>query len=479
MKKSALLLAAALAIASCGKPQTVAIISVNDMHGHLTNMSKLAAVADSIRAIYPKTLILSAGDNRTGYPVSDMYKEPSWPMTDLMNHIGFDGSTLGNHEFDATTDSFVLQASKSNFPYICANITVNGHDESIIDHKIFDFDGQGPRIAVFGVTQIDPLKGIPDMNPDIAANATFLPERTVIPRYKRLARGSDAIIMLSHCGYEEDVELAENEADFVDLIVGGHSHTLIEGGESHNGVWITQCERKLLYATITKMEFRGKRLAGISSEIIDLKHYQTTKPEIDSILAYYNNDATLQRAVGSFGEALPNKEEVGILMCESIRSELGVDIVLQNAGSVRTYEFPAGKITVNDLLTLDPFGNEAIVYSLKGSEVKEIIKRCYIGDLEYGPGYASGACYKIVTNRANPLEINNIYVTTEDGLPINDEALYTMAISSYVAAITDADEFSEGANSGYTTVSLLESYIKKHSPIVGFAGKSNMTWIVE
>ena len=84
--------------------KTVRILSTNDMHSAIEKMPKLAAIVDSLRAIDPGLLVLSAGDNRTGNPYNDLYEPVSYPMIAFMNFIGFDASALGNHEYDSKID---------------------------------------------------------------------------------------------------------------------------------------------------------------------------------------------------------------------------------------------------------------------------------------------------------------------------------------------------------------------------------------
>ena len=76
MKKLLLTLAAVclLGIAASAERKEVHILSVNDMHAKIENMPQLAAVADSLRALYPDLLVISAGDNRTGEPLNDLYE---------------------------------------------------------------------------------------------------------------------------------------------------------------------------------------------------------------------------------------------------------------------------------------------------------------------------------------------------------------------------------------------------------------------
>ncbi len=103
--------------------ETVRILSTNDMHSAIEKMPQLAAIVDSLRAIDPFMLVLSAGDNRTGNPYNDLYEPTSYPMTSMMNLIGFDASALGNHEYDSGVKGLAKVISLSNFPYLAANIS--------------------------------------------------------------------------------------------------------------------------------------------------------------------------------------------------------------------------------------------------------------------------------------------------------------------------------------------------------------------
>ena len=106
------------------QPREVHILSVNDMHAEIGRFPQLVSIADSLRRLYPEMLVLSAGDNRTGNPASDMHAEPSRPLVELMNRVGFDYSAVGNHEFDGGIDNFRNVVNSSNNRYLCANIHI-------------------------------------------------------------------------------------------------------------------------------------------------------------------------------------------------------------------------------------------------------------------------------------------------------------------------------------------------------------------
>ncbi|MBQ7748976.1 MAG: metallophosphoesterase, partial [Paludibacteraceae bacterium] len=107
--------------AQAAERKEIHILSVNDVHAKVENFPQLAAIVDSLRAIDPQLLVMSAGDNRTGNPVNDQYEPVAYPMVALMNIIGFDCSTFGNHEFDSRQAGLAKLISLSNFPHVCAN----------------------------------------------------------------------------------------------------------------------------------------------------------------------------------------------------------------------------------------------------------------------------------------------------------------------------------------------------------------------
>ena len=71
-----------LTLSGIAQKKEVVILTVNDMHAAIQNFPQMAAVVDSIRDIYPQLIVFSAGDNRTGNPLNDRYKEPPYHRSD-------------------------------------------------------------------------------------------------------------------------------------------------------------------------------------------------------------------------------------------------------------------------------------------------------------------------------------------------------------------------------------------------------------
>ena len=240
-------------VAEIPKAKTIEILAVNDMHAALDNFPRLAFMADSLRKIYPDLLLVSAGDNQTGNPVNDQYPEKGMPIIELMNALHFDMSAVGNHEFDSRLKGFEYITHKANFDFLGANIGLpKDADFRIKPYKIVK-SPNGIKTAFLTLLQVNST-GIPDTHPDNVKGFTFADHIKTANDYFFLKDSGDVFVMLNHLGFEDDVLLANQlPVDVVDLIIGGHSHTKIDSDQIHNGIMITQAERRLKYATLIKL----------------------------------------------------------------------------------------------------------------------------------------------------------------------------------------------------------------------------------
>ena len=164
-------LAVMLVVSLYGQKKEIHILATNDMHAQIGVFPQLAALTDSLRTVDPSLLVFSAGDNRTGNPLNDKYEIPGFPMVALMNQVGFNASTLGNHEFDANSLSRLI--GLSNFRYICANVfSTDSAAIRTVPYQVFDVNGM--KVGVIGVIQLGP-KGIPGTHPDNLNGIWFEP----------------------------------------------------------------------------------------------------------------------------------------------------------------------------------------------------------------------------------------------------------------------------------------------------------------
>lgn len=437
----------------------VHILSVNDMHAAIERFPQLAVVTDSLRNLYPDLLLLSAGDNRTGNPINDMHPEVCAPMITLMNAVGFNYSTLGNHEFDGGIDALRTVVNRSNCRYLCANI--NAPDSLRLHIEPFRIiRSGGVRVALLGLVQVGE-NGYPDAHPKNFSTVTFRNPLEVAREYAWLRRESDLFIVLSHNGFDDDVRLAEAFPE-ADLIIGGHSHTRVDGPQLFGGVLVTQAQRDLKYATEITITLENGKIVDRQAKLIDIANYPNRKPEIQAMVDKFSDNETLNRILTEASE-FTCKEELGSLMADAMRVQANADISVQNSGGVRYETKPAGHFTVSDVYRLDPFSNELVMYTLSGDEVLEMLAAVCRAD-EYGPAYVSGIQYEILLGKDNK-EVKRVKVRMPDGSEFDRKRSYRVVITSYIASVADFEKVDEGQNLFLVASDQLIKYLEQQEKV--------------
>ncbi|MBR5640488.1 MAG: bifunctional metallophosphatase/5'-nucleotidase [Muribaculaceae bacterium] len=450
--------------------ETVRILSVNDMHAAIDKMPKLAAIVDSLRAIDPGLLVLSGGDNRTGNPYNDLYEPVSYPMISLMNLIGFDASALGNHEYDSKVEGLAKMTALSNFRYLAANITCP--EESgikVAPYQVFDVNGV--KVGVLGITQVGDY-GYPDTHPDNVKGLSFQKPEEVIPEYKWLTEQCDVNILLTHVGYENDLELAKR-FPYYDVIISSHSHTQLESGELHNGVLITQNGYQLPCVAFTTLEVEGDRVLSKRTENIFLDRISSGNEAAEALLEHFNNNPEFERVIGTLSSDLSTYDALGVMMCDAWREELGCDIAIENYGGVRYDVFPAGPITVKDILNLDPYMNTAVVMTLTGKELSDMLAACFTADRNRFP-ITSGCTATVTYTDATKTQIKKLELLDANGKKLDMKKKYRVMTNNYVASIADSPRQDQGERGTDTTSSIIIKWLEKVGT-VDYQGRSSFT----
>ena len=467
-RKLSLLLSAACLVCTLAsaQPKEVHIISTNDMHANIQAFPQLAAIVDSMRAVHPGLLVISAGDNRTGEPLNDLYEIPAYPMVALMNQVGFDLTTLGNHEFDSGQAGLARLISLSNFDYVCANVHPDPKwGMHLLPYKMLFVDGV--KVGVVGAVQLG-TAGHPDSHPDNCVDITFTPVLETVQQYKWLRDQCDVVIFLSHLGYDDDVKISA-DLPWVDLIIGGHSHTQVKGGEIHNGVMITQDSNKLKNVTHTTLTVENGRVTGRKAELINVTNFPAKNKIVEELTRYFCDNPAFERVLCQLEKPVSAYEELGCLMTDAWRAETGSDVAFTNAGGIRFDSLPAGPFTVSDVLRLDPFGNEAVELTLTGKELKEMLIACANAD-EFRFPSVSGIVCNVVRDKKRPETIKDVVITFPDGVKFDLKRLYKVVTNSYSAAIADSPRQDQGHGLNRTTASLIQDYLE-HQGRVDYAGK--------
>ena len=220
------------------------ILHTNDMHSRIEPFpdyfpdSVLAGKAGMVRRAtfigrererHKDLLLFDSGDFSQGSPYYNLFKGEV--EVKLMNEMGYDAVTVGNHEFDFGLDNMARLFKMAEFPVVCANYAVEGTvlEGLVKEYTVIERDGV--RIGVFGLGA--PLEGL-------VAHANYgnvrfedpVSEGQRIADLLRKEEHCDLVVCLSHLGWESgpysDVELIRNTRN-IDIVLGGHSHSYFDG----------------------------------------------------------------------------------------------------------------------------------------------------------------------------------------------------------------------------------------------------------
>ena len=463
--------AAMLFLAACEpepKEQKVYIVTTNDMHANIDNFPKLAGLLDSLRTVHPDLLLMSAGDNRSGNPINDRYVEPSKPMYELMNAVGFDLSCFGNHEWDSDVTGLRNVLSWANFPFVSANTSFEDSLHMTNFHPYVIFERDGLRLAVIGAIQLGP-NGLPDSHPKNLGGTHFCPIEDILPQYIEELKDCNAIFLLSHCGYEADREIAEKFPELA-AIFGGHTHTRVAEKQLVNGVMVTQAEAKVKYVTLSTFTFLDGKLINREMELLSVKDFPKKNEKVAEMVKQYNSDPYFSTVVTNNVSQVETYESLGCLMTDAVRAITGADIAFQNPGGVRFDTLSVRPVTIKDIFALDPFDNEIIEFTLTGEEIIRLMKSCYVTD--GGPIYCSGCSYTYKEDEGG--EMTDIQVTLDNRKPLNMKNKYKVVMNSYMSSVFDYEHEDEGQSTFRTSNEMMLEYLSQH-PEIDYGNISRVT----
>lgn len=443
----------------------IVIFSTNDMHARIHNFAKIGAYINDFKKQNPNVLVLSGGDMFSGNPVVDQYQDKGYPIVDLMNQVGYQFAAFGNHEFDYGQETLQKRRDQANFKMICANMTVDPAVGKMQQPEATAFtEIDGIKIGIVGIIEANMRSNgtrYPACHPDRVIGITFQDPVETIQKYKGMRQECDLFIGLSHAGIESDLLIADAMPE-LDAIVGGHSHTKIDSLLIRNGVMVTQAGGNTDYLSKLTFNFDGKKLVSRSYELISLRSLKKEIPEIAQAAQEFVDKSPLKTVLAETADQLNGKEELGGLMCDAIVDIHQVDFAFQNSGGVRIGQMKKGPITMEDVYTLDPFGNTVVIYNMTYSQLEEFIKNSYRKRNQSADLMCSGLKYIIYTHDG---VATRVVITDEKNNPLDKTKTYKVGMNSYISSSYRFDKSGLVEESADSASDALIAYLKKKGTI--------------
>lgn len=476
--------------------QDVMVLFTSDVHcGIESNFgyAGLAMVRDAYKNAGYHVLLVDNGDSIQGEPVGTMTTGEA--NIKLMNAVGYDIATMGNHEFDYGMERFFELSKMANFPYVSCNFNKGG-ELQFAPYVIKEFDGV--KIAFVGISTPKTLtSSTPKYFQDENGNFIygFFEDETGEGLYNAVqkavddarAEGATFVVALAHLGNEDEcrpftyADVIANTTG-INALLDGHSHdtyhvemrnkaretVLRQGcGTKMEGIGYLKIAAKdgAMEAGVMMWnndDFNATQLYQLDTDVTKAvaEATETLNVKLAEVVAKTDVELTINDpvAVTEDGKAvriIRNAEtNLGDLCADAYRYVSGADIAFVNGGGIRV-SIKEGDITLNDILKVHPFGNALCVCEATGQQILDA--------LEFGakdvPGefggflQVSGLTYEIHTYLPSTVKMDEkgLFVGVEGeyrvknvmvgGEPLDLEKIYTLASHNYML---------QGQGDGYT-----------------------------
>jgi len=403
--------------------QTI-ILHTNDVHGAIAGYSYLPDLKTSIEAEGGTVILVDAGDYTSGNIYVSVSKGES--AITLMNQVGYDLATFGNHEFDFGFAQLQSNLTKANFNIICSDIEKDG--KTIYDSEII-YQVGSLKIGFFALSTPEIQTKVV---PSLIEGLEFFEKEELYKRAQeeadKLNKVCDIVVCLSHLGIDDEsignrsIDVMENTTG-IDFVIDGHSHSVIANGDKKDG----------LQQTGTAFENIGLiAIDNKTKQIVEAKLIPTEAlTQDEDVLAIANNIiATVDADFGAtfatteyklIGEKpIVRTQETNLtnLIADALvwfvknETTLEVDdehiLTVINGGGIRATIEP-GDISKSTIKTVLPFGNTVAVYYITGAELLEALEASTFATPEANGGFPQIANMKIVVDTTIPYDAGSEY----------------------------------------------------------------------
>ncbi|MBU4444004.1 bifunctional metallophosphatase/5'-nucleotidase [bacterium] len=428
------------------RPVSVNFLHWNDFHsanipyksrwGHTKGLyiggyATLAGYIDSMRALYPSAIVLNAGDDFQGSPISALTKGMSQIL--ILNQVQPTVFTIGNHEFDYGMENLRNAVHAARFDIVSCNL-YDSTKQSLFVQPYKIIRSNGARIGVIGMIFKDLKQSVlPD---NMKRLATLDPAESIMNYVDVLRDNTDLIVVLSHNGFREDSVLATQLRE-VDAIFGGHSHTRL-----HQPVQVNDI---LIFQAGANGQFLGHLSATVDPDTKSITDYQYQL--IETVAGNIKSSPAVARIVDSLEATIEGEmnkiigelktpwvrnsrgeSNIGNWIADATREYFQTDIAFHNSGGIRK-GLSAGPVKVRDIWEISPFDNTIMIMQISGDQLLHLLD----WRIKNPRDLLQTSGIKRIYNSQRKILIE----ATVNGEPIVSDKVYSIATNNYIIGHID------------------------------------------
>lgn len=428
------------------------ILFTNDFHSQIEpieadassyadrgGIKRMKVLVDSIRKAEPNVLLADAGDLVQGTYYFSLLNGVVEMM--VLDELGYDVRTLGNHEFDKKMTGLGDMLALSRVPVVAtnydfSNTAISGYiqDSAIIETGGIKVGFIGMNVMLENLVDPTACEGVEWQNAINVAD---------IEAQKLRQDGADIVIALSHLGYEKtdrvyyDRGIAMNTRH-IDMIIGGHSHTVIKRPDyvtnlDGDAVPVVQTGSKGVFLGYAKVRIDEEGKPSFTYRLIpvDSRLDNRIDKDFSALIDVYSATVTdkMSEVIGhsprSIRKGSPESPlgnltgDALVWMAEELYG-VKADVGIYNSGGIRA-EISAGDVTVGDVYAVYPFDNVLSLVTLKGRDLKKLFD--YVAS---SGGLPINAGVKMV------IQDGTVKSVTVGGKTVDDSKTYTVATIDYL-----------------------------------------------
>ena len=407
----------------------------------------ITAVEEAREGAEQDVLLLDAGDQFQG---SLFFTEYGGELAaEFMNQLEYDAMAVGNHEFDNGPEGLAEFLDLAEFPVLSANIDVS--QNNLLADRVDD-----SAVLEVGDQQIGVISVLAEDTPETSSpgdTVIFSPavEAAQAEIDRLTEEGVNKIVLLTHVGITADKRLAE-ELTGVDLIIGGHSHTLLGDMEGAEGPYPTVVNDVPIFTAYAYGKYLGEidvtfdddgNVTEISGQprLLDasVAEDEEAKARIEEV-AQPLEELRQEVVAESTGPIEGSREvcraqecEMGNLVADAMLDRVadqGVQVAIANGGGLRA-SIDEGEVTMGEVLTVLPFQNTLSTFEVTGQTLIDALENG-ASQMEEGAGrfaQVAGMSYTVDPSAEVGSRISEVMV---GGEPIDPEATYGAVSNNYV-----------------------------------------------
>jgi len=469
------------------------ILHSNDMHGDffaevaqgsgklIGGLALLSGYINRVRREEENVLYVISGDMVQGNIIDSEYKGIS--TIEIMNCLAPDVVALGNHEFDYGLPHLLFLEKMANFPIVNANLYIRKYNKRLMQPYVI-LNKAGFDILFTGIITEKVMDSI--AQDKLVGSFVTLEEASqevgkICNAYKN--SDIDLTILLTHIGLDSDIALAKllQPEWGVDLIIGGHSHSMLNEPLKVNGILIAQCG--------TGTNQIGRFDVVVDDDTNSIVEYKWRALPIDDTIA--EPDAQLTNYIGSYKQLVdrkynsiicklseklthPLREEetsLGNLYVDAFAENGECDVMLLGSGSIRVKEL-GPLVTLSDFISSFPYNDFIQRFYVRGAQLTTVFAHIMRPQNRCG----EGECYQV--NAAVKAVYNDTTKTLESlsikGEPVDDNKTYSVCLQGYHSSnaqaylnISQHELLASGRSKVVTTSAqdVLEEYLRNNQNI--------------